>query len=43
MIEHYTRMLRRTDELSYLVLIIGMALYKPDPVKAAHYASQRKK
>lgn len=38
----YTRMLRRTDEISYLALIIGMATYKPDPVKAAYYVAQRR-
>lgn len=41
MIAEYTRMLRRPDEISHRVLIIGMAAYKPDAAKALHYAGQR--
>jgi hypothetical protein len=40
-IAEYTRMLRRPDEISYLVLIVGMAAYRPDEAKALFYAGQK--
>ncbi len=40
MIREYTRMLRRADEISFVALLLGMRLYRPDAEKAAHYNAQ---
>lgn len=40
-IPQYTRMLRRSDEISWAALMLGMRMYRPDAEKAAHYTAQR--